>query len=219
MFNLTTTFHKICDLKGKIHVIQGGSSASKTYSKLQYEVLQAYFSDVPKIVSIVTDTYPNLKSGAWQDFKTITEGYCDMPKNINDIELFGWLFQFIALDKASKALGGRRDRLFLNEGNRMDWDIARHMIIRTRDHVCIDFNPDRRFWVHEKYIEKDRCDFVTVTYHDNQYAPQFAIDEIEAYKDDDPEWYKVYDLDYLEISKAHYLGGCKHFLVRSKVSA
>lgn len=193
----TQTFKKIAAMDGKIRVSQGGSSAAKTYSILQLLVANAILSEERKIVTIVTDTYPNLKGGAWQDFCDIASGIITQPKNIADIEIFDWKFQFIALDKPSKALGGRRDILFLNEANRMEWETARHLIIRTRDCVFIDYNPDRRFWVHENYLERERADLVTVTYKDNKYVPQMAIDEIEAYKENDPEWYKVYGLGQL----------------------
>lgn len=207
----TEAFYKIFRLNHRIKIVQGGSSASKTYSILQLLAGQAINSHQKKIVSIVTDTYPNLKGGAWQDFKDITDGIIPHPKNISDIQLFDWTFQFIALDKPSKALGGRRDTLFLNEANRMEWEIARQLIIRTRESVWIDYNPDRRFWAHEHYIEKERCASVVLTYKDNEYAPEMAIEQIEAYKESDPEWYKVYGLGLLGDIQGSLFKGLKVF--------
>jgi len=69
--------------------------------------------------------------------------------------------------------------------------------MRTRDIVYMDYNPDAEFWAHEKYIGNSDVDFITVNYKDNEACPQTAIDEIESYRELDPEWFKVYGLGQL----------------------
>ena len=104
------------------------------------------------------------------------------------------MFEFFGLDDETKARGVRRDGLFINEGDRIKWETARQLIMRTRDVVYIDYNPVAEFWVHERYKGKPDTSFEIVTYKDNEACPQAAIDEIEAYKITDPEWFKVYGL-------------------------
>lgn len=193
---LTTSFAKIAQLNTRIRIIQGGSSASKTYSILQKLILQAQRSPEPKLISIVTDTHPNVEKGAFRDFVSIADPdgipYTS-TKNPLQAKIGNWQFEFFGLDDERKARGGRRDILFINEANRVKWETARQLIMRTRDTVYIDYNPDAEFWVHERYLNKPDASMVVVTYKDNEACPQSAIDEIESYRED-VEWYKVYGL-------------------------
>ena len=194
---LTTSYNKISNMRGRIRIVQGSSSASKTYSILQKLILQAKDSREPKIVSIVTDTLPNMEKGAYRDFKTILASD-NIPlvgiKKPIECHIGKWMFEFFALDDETKARGGRRDILFINEANRIKWETARQLIMRTRETVYIDYNPDAEFWAHERYKGKPDTSFEIVTYKHNEACPQSAIDEIEAYKITDPEWYKIYGL-------------------------
>jgi phage terminase large subunit len=194
---LTDSFKLIADLDYRIRIVQGGSSASKTYSILQKLILKAIYSKETKLVSIVTDTHPNMSKGAYRDFLRIVdedEIKYTGTKSPLEITINKWTFEFFGLDDETKARGGRRDILFINEANRIKWETARQLIMRTRDTVYIDYNPDAEFWVHSKYLNKPDTDFVIVTYKDNQACPQSSIDEIERYIITDPEWYKVYGL-------------------------
>ena len=193
---LTTSFAKIAALQSRIRIVQGGSSASKTYSILQKLILQAEQSKESKLVSIVTDTHPNIERGAFRDFTNILDSHgieYHSTKNPLQAQIKNWQFEFFGLDDERKARGGRRDILFINEANRVRWEAARQLIMRARDTVYIDYNPDAEFWAHERYLNKPDAEMVIVTYHDNEACPQSAIDEIEAYRDD-VEWYKVYGL-------------------------
>ncbi len=194
---LTTSFNKIATMGGRIRIVQGSSSASKTYSILQKLILQAKDSTESKIVSIVTDTLPNMEKGAYRDFKDILEE-ANIPligiKKPIECHIGKWTFEFFGLDDERKAKGGRREILFINEANSIKWGIARQLIMRIRETVYIDYNPDAEFWVHERYKGKPNTSFEIVTYKDNEACPQSAIDEIEAYIDTDPEWFKVYGL-------------------------
>lgn len=194
---LTTSFNKIATLDKRIRIVQGSSSASKTYSILQKLILQALESNQKKLVSIVTDTHPNITKGAFRDFEAIlTESNIKYEKTKVPLEITvaNWTFEFFGLDDETKARGGRRDILFINEANRIKWETARQLIMRTRETIYIDYNPDAEFWAHDKYKGKQDADFVIVTYKDNEACPKAAIDEIESYIETDPEWYKVYGL-------------------------
>lgn len=194
---LTTSFNKIASMGGRIRIVQGSSSASKTFSILQKLILQAQDSKESKLVSIVTDTHPNITKGAYRDFLSIiSEDNIEHTKTKVPLEIHinNWTFEFFGLDDETKARGGRRDILFINEANRIKWETARQLIMRTRETAYIDYNPDAEFWAHERYKGKPDTSFEIVTYKDNEACPQSAIDEIESYIITDPEWYKVYGL-------------------------
>ena len=138
---LTTSFNKISELEKRIRIVQGSSSASKTYSILQKLVLQALDSNKTKLVSIVTDTHPNISKGAFRDFIAIIESMgLNIQKTKVPIEatVNGWTFEFFGLDDETKARGGRRDILFINEANRIKWETARQLTMRKRVVVYID---------------------------------------------------------------------------------
>lgn len=194
---LTVAYKKISALQKRIRIVQGSSSASKTYSILQKLILQASIDKTPKLVSIVTDTNVNISKGAFRDFEAITEDLnivLQGTKHPIEYKINNWTFEFFGLDDSRKAKGGRRDILFINEGNRVKWEIARQLIMRTRETVYVDYNPDCDFWADEKYIGKPDVDFCIVKYTDNEACPQSAIDEIESYRLTDPEWFKVFGL-------------------------
>jgi phage terminase large subunit len=192
---LTKSFNIISSMGGRIRIIQGSSSASKTYSILQKIILQALESNQTKLWSIVTDTHPNVTKGAYRDFINILE---DIPHTKTkvplEVHINNWTFEFFGLDDETKARGGRRDGLFINEADRIKWETARQLIMRTREVVYIDFNPVAEFWAHTKYKGNKDTSFEIVTYKDNEACPQAAIDEIESYINSDPEWFKVYGL-------------------------
>jgi phage terminase large subunit len=194
---LTTSFNIISAMDGRIRIVQGSSSASKTWSILQKLILQAQQSNETKLVSIVTDTHPNITKGAYRDFvNIITSDKIEHTKIKNPLEIYirGWTFEFFGLDDETKARGGRRNKLFINEANRVKRETARQLVMRTKEESYFDYNPDAEFWAHEHYKGKPDTSFVIVTYKHNEACPQAAIDEIEAYRITDPEWYKVYGL-------------------------
>jgi len=67
----TTTFKMIRAMKKKIRIIQGGQSSSKNYSIAQILIIKAL--EKVRLITVMTDTYDNLKDGAIQDFKHIFE--------------------------------------------------------------------------------------------------------------------------------------------------
>lgn len=182
----------------KTKVVQGSQGAGKTGGILRIWVLKALRSDEAQFCSIVTDTFPNLESGAIKDFLQICEQ--------EDIALYGtkkpavyhinkWTFQFFSVDKVGKAIGARRDRLYINEGNRISWDIARQLINRSHVERIIDFNPTRKFWAHTQYVDVADCDFIKLTYKDNEKLPESEREDIER----TAPWGKVPDANFWRV--------------------
>lgn len=201
MLFATTSFKKIGKLKHKNKVIQGSQGAGKTFSILLRWVLLALKSNEEQYCSIVTATFPALRDGALKDFKTIC--------SILNIPLVGtkspavytigkWTFQFFSVDKENKGLGARRDRLFINEANRMTWKIARQLINRTHIERIFDFNPVKEFWAHTQFVKPSDCDFIKLTYKDNEKLPQSEVESIEKHAPwgavPDPNFWRVYGL-------------------------
>ena len=160
---ITTAFRKICNLRKRVKVVQGSQGAGKTYSVLQGWILKAGRGKKPQLCSIVTDTMPALRTGAIKDFKEICDNE-DIPykgtKTPHVYKIGKWTFEFYSVDKESKGRGGRRDRLFINEANRMSWKISQQLISRSHKEVILDFNPVEHFWAHKQFVETGEGDFV-----------------------------------------------------------
>lgn len=69
-FVVTTNLKKIAKLDNFVRIVQGGSSAGKTYSIIP--LLINYAIENPnKMISVVSESMPHLKRGAMRDFERI----------------------------------------------------------------------------------------------------------------------------------------------------
>ncbi len=214
----TTAMRKIAAMKHKIKVIQGSQGAGKTGGTLRIDVLKALRSDEPQFCSVVTDTFPNLESGAIKDFLEICEQENITYSGTKKPALYKinkWTFQFFSVDKPGKAIGARRDRLYINEANRIPWEIARHLIGRTHVQCVLDFNPTRKFWAHEQYVDTNDCAFIKLTYKDNEMLPESEREAIERNapwgKVPDPNFWRVYGLGEIGFVEGGIYTGYKKF--------
>lgn len=205
MFRKTTAQKKIIQLRARTRVVQGGTSASKTFSILP--VLITYAINNPKVeISVVSETVPHLRRGAIRDFIKIldwTNNYDDDKWNKSTLTYFftnGSYIEFFSAEQESKLRGARRDVLFVNEANNISWLAYHQLAIRTRRFIYIDYNPVAEFWAHTELIGRPNVDFVRLTYRDNEALEPSIIEEIEAAKERAvtssywANWYSVYGL-------------------------
>ena len=200
----TSTYHKIKQIKLKIKVIQGSQGAGKNVSLAQILIEKA--NEKKRIITVCTDTYDNLKDGAIEDFKNqFYESNLDWEGSYNktdkDLKIGQSTIQFRYISDIKKQAGKskRRDILYINEANKIGWDIASTYIGRTHEEVYIDYNPDFEFWAHTQIPKlKDKSgnsisEQIIVTYLDNEMCPQGEVDFIESRRDN-IEWFRVYGL-------------------------
>jgi phage terminase large subunit len=103
--------------------------------------------------------------------------------------------EFFSADMPAKLRGGRRDILFINECNNVAYDSFMELDVRTRLFTFLDFNPVSEFWVHDQLINKPENAYVHSTYLDAKWVlPQSVIDNIEAKRHSDPNWFNIYGL-------------------------
>jgi len=197
-----STYHKIKQIKAKIKVIQGSQAAGKNVSVAQILIEKA--NEKKRLITVMTDTYDNLKDGAIADFKNqFYESDLDWDKAYNktdkDLKIGQSVIQFryISDNKKSAGKSKRRDILYINEANKIGWDIASTYIGRTHEDVYLDYNPDFEFWAHTevpKLTDKDGnsiSEQIIVTYLDNEMCPESEKDFIESRRGN-IEWFRVY---------------------------
>lgn len=178
---------------------QGGSRSGKTYSVLQYLIELAHeFKDGGILITVCRKTSTALKATAERDFFEIirSEGLYNEKnhsKSERTYNLFGNTFEFIGLDDSQKVRGRKRDVLFINEANEVDYETFVQLNLRTTTKVIIDYNPSEEFWSEDLKLRDDAAFFIT-TYKDNPFLPEAQINEIEGLKDKNKSLYQVYAL-------------------------
>ena len=199
MLQTTSVFDRIAkNFLARIQILQGGSSSSKTYSILQYLIYLASQSKRSLIISVVSETMPHLKRGAMRDFFNIIGDSYDRAshnKTENQYKIHNSTIEFFSADNSGRVRGPRRDILFLNEANNIQYDTYIQLEIRTRKKIFIDFNPVEDFWAH-KLVGTEGVSFDISTYLDNQCIPKEIVKSIESkrYNPDGSEsdWWRVY---------------------------
>lgn len=185
-------------------VIQGGMASSKTFSIMI--LLVGYAESCPNsLITVAGMTYNHLATGTMRDFKRImkeTDRWDDNSFNKSaKIYTFanGSQIEFLSTDNMTSR-GPRRDVLFVNEANGMNYETFDQLASRTRDFVILDYNPSAKFWAHEELVEKqkDRTSFIVLTYEDNEALSKQERENIESRKpkpgEEPSNWWIVYGL-------------------------
>lgn len=184
MFKRTTAINKMLKMTARKKVIQGGTSAGKTYGIIPILIDKSAKTSRLKI-TIVAETLPAVKEGALDIFKNVmfdTGRWIESNWNASSLTYTfsnGSRIQFKSFDSVGKAkASGKRDILFLNEANHIPFEIADALMIRSKE-TWIDFNPDNEFWVHKETLKEPNSEFLLLTYHDNEGCPIETIEDLK----------------------------------------
>jgi len=205
MFQSTTAIKKLHALKKRKKVIQGGTSAGKTFGILPILIDRCIRTPYLE-TSVVSESIPHLRRGAMKDFLKImieTGRYRDAQWNRSSLKYTftnGSYIEFFSVEQPDKLRGARRNVLYCNEANNIPFEAYNQLSIRTSGDIWIDFNPTANFWAHKEVANQPDADFITLTYLDNEALPQTIVDDIEQAKEKAKtseywaNWWKVYGL-------------------------
>lgn len=195
MVPLTTTYYKISALTKPIKLIQGGQGAGKNIGIAIW--LAERMLEQPLIVTVMTDTYDNLKDGIILDYENIFSwtGLAFNDYYNKQDKVFFWgdskmQFRYLADHKQQAGKSKRRDILYINEGNKIGYAAVEPFIARSKETI-VDFNPDFEFWAHTELEPRDDCEKIVVTYIDNEFCPENEVKYIESRRHL-KEWFRVY---------------------------
>lgn len=186
-FIRTTAINKLRKLTKRIRIVPGGSSAGKTYGILPILIDKAIRNPLIEI-SVVSGTLPQLKKGALKDFKKIMldlkrwRPECWHGTDMKYTFPNGAIIEFFSADDAGKLRGPRRNILYVNECDRIDFESYTQLAMRTSDTIWLDFNPSHRFWAHDELEQREDAEWLTLTYLDNEACPEGAKIELEEIK-------------------------------------
>jgi len=220
MFKRTTSINKILALKKRVKIIQGGTSAGKTFGILPILIDKAIRYPNTEI-SVVAESIPHLRRGALKDFLKImkwTNRYIDEQFNKSLLRYEfrnGSVIEFFSADDSSKLRGARRDVLYINECNNVTFDAYLELSIRTKKEIYLDFNPANEFWVHTELKDEPDADFIILTYKDNEALDESIVRQIEKNRDKAAtsnywaNWWRVYGLGEVGMLEGVVFGNWK----------
>ena len=120
----------------KILIEQGGSRSGKTMNLLMWIIFDYCSINTGKIITITRRVMPSLRATVMRDFFEILrkyELYDEEKHNKSNSEyiLNNNIIEFISLDQPAKIRGRKRNLLFINEANEIDWESWQQLIFRT----------------------------------------------------------------------------------------
>mgnify|MGYP003145645498 FL=1 len=220
----TEIFERNYDSKAKIVVNRGGTRSSKTYSINQLCAMW-----------LITGNYAEgeyLYEGIWTSVRkyrtnldgTIIRDFIEILKNCNwydkiehnktkkTFKFRNRLVEFIGADDQQKLRGAKRNILYCNEANELEYKQEFfQLLMRTENKIFVDFNPDdEQVWINQE-LEIKRAnevgdvDVIVSNYKDNTFLPESLVKEIEYLQHTDKEFWKIYGLgEYGNISGLIY---------------
>lgn len=205
MFQRTTAINKILQISTRKKIIQGGTSAGKTFGIIPI-LIDIALKCPGKEISIISESFPHLRRGAMKDFQkimTLTERWYPEQWHSTLAKYSfgnGSYIEFFSADSEARLRGARRNILYVNEANNIPFDAYYQLAIRTNEDIFIDFNPTMRFWAHTEVEPDDDATLIILTYKDNEALDHTIINEIELAKkkgetsDYWANWWNVYGL-------------------------
>jgi len=198
-------------------VNQGGSRSSKTYSICQLLVYLAIQKKVT--ISIVRKSLPSLKNSVLKDLlEILKENKIYNENNHNKTENIysfgnGSVIEFFSVDDEQKIRGRKRDILYCNEANELDFPEFNQLMLRTTGAVFLDYNPsDTEHWIYDKVLTDTKSILIKSTYKDNPFLSKDQVEYIENLVNVDYNYYKIYALGERPISQTRVYTHFKKFV-------
>lgn len=186
MIQQTTALRKIARLKKRIRVIRGGQGAGKTISILILLINHAS-SKPDKEILIISAELTKMRLTVIKDFVKVMKLASLWNENrfiAGTLYRFpnGSFIKFIGLDKQDVGKGLRCDIAYFNEVNKCDAESYRQVASRAGQ-VFADYNPDADFFIDRDVIGREDCDFLQLTFNDNELlAPEERNEILNYYK-------------------------------------
>lgn len=201
-------YKHLLNSESKIVVEQGGTRSGKTYNIILYIIFQYCLKHTKKTITITRKTFPSVRASVMRDFISILKEY-DIyreeyhNKSNSEYYLNGNLIEFISVDQPQKIRGRKRDLLFINEANELEFEDWQQLIFRTTDKIIIDYNPsDEYHWIYDRVLNRDDVEFYRTTYLDNPFLDNSIVAEIERLRETDEQYWQVYGLGLKGVSKS-----------------
>jgi len=207
----TNVFWNNYNSKKKININRWGTRSGKTYNLLQLFFFWLIYWKIDEdsymdkwILTIVRKYASTLKWSTQRDFEEIIDKYeyrkyIEINKQDRTYKVKWRVIEFIWADDQQKLRWGKRDILYCNEANELNYKQEFfQLFIRTKYKVFIDFNPDDEWiWINteleqERRIKEWDVRVIVSTYKDNPYLEETQVKEIERLQEIDPQYWRIY---------------------------
>lgn len=185
MIQQTTTLRKIAALRKRIRCIVGSQAGGKTISILII-LINHCSSKENRRCMIVSQELSKMRTNVIPDFKKVMQmaGIWD-DRNWNGTEAVykfpnGSTIKFAGADKSDAFKGTRCHCVYFNEANKISFEAYRELSTRT-DTIYMDYNPNYSCWIDTEVIPRDDCDYLRVTWRDNELLGEAERNEIKRY--------------------------------------
>ena len=154
------------ETRAPLMALQGARRAGKTYTVMQWLLLQAY--NAGDVCVVVSMTAEQGRTGAYEDANTILRSWgafgdlfevYKSPRRIvckrtNTTSGRQGVLEFTAYDDPERGKGVACDWVFMNEANKFTRQQYLDAAANARKGVIVDYNPNRRFWIDEELDPK-----------------------------------------------------------------
>jgi len=179
---------------------QGSSRSGKTVNIILWLILYALQHDNTRI-SVVRRSLPALRATVFIDFMDLLQkmDIYDPPMHNKTEMLYrfenGSWFEFFSLDDEQKIRGRKRNVLFINEANELDFVEWQQLRMRTSAFAIVDYNPSfsEDHWICKLSNDPKTFHFIT-TFKDNPFLEQGIIDELLSLETKNKSLWQIYGL-------------------------
>lgn len=184
----------------RITILQGGTRSGKSVASIQYLVVKA-LEEPNKQISIVRKSFPSLRISALRDFKEQMNSlnlWEEMSWRASENSYFfdnGSMIEFLSVQDSERRKGTKRDILYIDEANELDYEDYFQLFIRTTEKVILSYNPSfppQNHWITQHVHTHPESEIYISTYLDNAFLEDSIINEIERLRETSPSYWTVY---------------------------
>lgn len=164
------------DAGQSLFALQGARRAGKTYTIMQWLLMQAYNDGDTCVIASMTNEQG--RRGAYEDMQNILRSWGKFgelfkvyksPRRMecarnNTTSGREGVFEFASFDDPETAKGTACDWVFINEANKFTYQQYLDLAANARRGVICDFNPNQHFWIEH---ELDDSKILKCSWRDN----------------------------------------------------
>lgn len=182
----TPVFEKLNDADTFIRVLEGGARSSKTYSIIQWIIIQCLQKPVRVTCCRAKMTW--IRPTILHDFVDILQSYglyneVNHNKTESIIKVGLGEVSFTGLDEPQKLQGRKQDIVWINEAMEASYPAFRQLEMRTEGNIILDYNPSlTSHWIYDRVLTQDKVAFIHSTQIDNPFLDANVRKTILSYE-------------------------------------
>jgi phage terminase large subunit len=107
----------------------------------------------------------------------------------------GSMIEFLSVQDSERRKGTKRDFLFIDEANELDYEDFFQLFIRTTYKTILAYNPSfppQTHWITQNTHKHPEAKVFISTYNDNPFLEETIVEEIERLKTTSPSYWTIY---------------------------